>query len=120
MSQLAGKGHSVVLDRYWLSTQVYHDWKCKGDNFMLSEVESNLLVRDLTVFLELPLAERERRMGGRGDNTSEDAITLSTEANASLVNLYHDYSANPVVGRWLVIDASLSVAAIVELISQQL
>ena len=64
VSRLGGKGHSVVLDRNWLSTQVYHDWKCKGDNFMLSEVESNLLVPDLTVFLELPLAERERRMGG--------------------------------------------------------
>jgi len=120
VGQLTAQGQRVVLDRYWLSTQVYHDWKCEGQHFMLSEVEENLLVPDLTVFLELPLGERERRMGRRGDNTNEDAITLSVEANSNLVGLYHEYNRNPAVGRWLVIDASLSVSAIVNKICSQL
>jgi len=119
VSQLIAQGQGVVLDRYWLSMQVYHDWKCKGQHFMLPEVEASLLVPDLTVFLELPLAERERRMGKRGDNTNEDAITLSAEANSKLVSLYHDHSRNPAVGRWLAIDASLSVSAIVDKICSQ-
>lgn len=111
-------GNSVVVDRYWLSTQVYHDWKCEGDNFDLEDVCTHLLVPDWTIYLELPLEERERRLTLRGMNTAEDKITLNKEADDKLSGLYEKYSSSPIVGRWLTVDASLDVDSIVNVVRQ--
>ncbi len=48
----------VVLDRYRLSTQVYHSWRTNGAHFQLTEVEDKLLKPDLTIYLELSLDDR--------------------------------------------------------------
>lgn len=104
----------VVLDRYWLSTQVYHSWRTQGAHFQLSEVEDRLLKPDLTVYLELSLEERIKRLGGRSDNTEEDRQTTELSANLQLNDLYHAYRHSSCVGKWLKVDASLSTDQIVD------
>ena len=105
---------AVVLDRYWLSTQVYHSWRTQGAHFQLPEVENMLLKPDLTVYLALSLEERVKRLGGRSDNTEEDRQTTELRANQQLNALYHAHSNSPCVGKWLEIDASLSTDEIVD------
>ena len=45
---LISKGKSVIVDRYWLSTQVYHQWKSETPPFELTEVESSIWVPDVS------------------------------------------------------------------------
>ncbi|MCV2402930.1 deoxynucleoside kinase [Marinomonas sp. C2222] len=111
---------AVVLDRYWLSTQVYHSWRTQGAHFQLLEVEGMLLKPDLTVYLELSLEERIKRLGGRSDNTDEDRQTMGLENNQKLNELYHAYNDSPCVGKWLTVDASLSTVEIVDKVIQYL
>jgi dTMP kinase len=108
----------VVLDRYWLSTQVYHSWRTQGAHFKLSEVESMLLKPDLTVYLELSLEERIKRLGGRDDNTEEDRQTTDLVANQQLNDLYHAHRNSPFVGTWLKVDAGLSTEEIVKQVTE--
>lgn len=108
------KASVVVLDRYWLSTQVYHSWRTEGAHFKLFEVEKMILKPDLTVYLELSLEERIKRLGERSDNTEEDSQTTDLNANKHLNDLYHDHRDSPCVGNWLKVDASLSTDNIVK------
>jgi len=112
--ELIKSGENVVLDRYWLSTQVYHDWKCEGDGFSLAEVRDRLLVPDFTIYLELPLIERRLRLLARDNNTSEDEITLCQEADRTLTALYKANMTSPISGCWLTVDASLSINEIIK------
>lgn len=73
---------------------------------------------DWTIYLELPLEERERQLTLRGMNTAEDKITLNKEADDKLSGLYEKYSSSLVVGRWLTVDASLDVDSIVNVVRQ--
>ena len=107
------KAPVVVLDRYWLSTQVYHSWRTEGTHFKLLEVEEMLLKPDLTIYLELSLEERIKRLGGRDDNTEEDRQTTDLVANQQLNDLYHAHRNLPCVGTWLKVDAGLSTDEIV-------
>ena len=111
---------AVVLDRYWLSTQVYHSWRTQGVHFKLPEVEGMLLKPDLTVYLELSLEERIKRLGGRSDNTEEDRQTTDLVANQQLNDLYHAHRSSPCVGTWLNVDASLSTKDIVDKVIQHI
>jgi thymidylate kinase len=72
---------SVVFDRYWLSTQVYHSWRTEGIHFKLPKVEGMLLKPDLSVYLELSLEVRIKRLGGRDDNIEEERQTTDLVAN---------------------------------------
>ncbi len=87
VEELAQNG-CVVIDRYWLSTQVYHSWRTGGAHFLLPEVENSILKPDLTVYLNISLDERIKRLGGRTDNTEEDRLTMDIEANKQLNKLY--------------------------------
>ena len=104
----------VILDRYWLSTQVYHHWRTQGQHFELAEVENMLLKPDLTIYLELPLEERMKRLEGRSDNTEEDRQTTELVANEQLNKLYHAYLESSCSGQWLAMDTSLTTDKIVE------
>jgi thymidylate kinase len=104
----------VVLDRYWLSTQVYHHWRTQGQHFELPEVENMLLKPDLTIYLELSLEERMKRLGGRRHNTDEDRQTTDFIANEQLNQLYHAYLESSCPGQWLAVDASLNTDKIVD------
>ncbi|MFM2580460.1 dTMP kinase [Vibrio fortis] len=107
-------GQNVVVDRYWLSTQVYHHWMSNGQCYTLDEVESELLAPDLTVYLDLPVDERIARINNRNYCTSEDKQTLTEQANDGLRSLYIGRCDGKPVGKWLMVDASLSVNSIVD------
>ncbi len=109
-----GQYGCVVIDRYWLSTQVYHSWRTDGEHFLLPEVAASILQPDLTVYLNISLEERIKRLGGRNDNTVEDRLTTVAEANAKLNELYLSYGRSSFVGQWLDIDASMKTDVIVE------
>ncbi|MEY8239601.1 MAG: deoxynucleoside kinase [Cycloclasticus sp.] len=91
----------VIIDRYWLSTQVCHSWRTAGEYFLLPEVEASILKPDLTVYLNISLEERIKRLGGRSNNTEEDRLTTNVVANAKLNELYLSYSDSSFVGQWL-------------------
>ncbi|HCM0863980.1 TPA: AAA family ATPase [Vibrio parahaemolyticus] len=107
-------GQNVVVDRYWLSTQVYHHWMSNGQCYTLDEVESELLAPDLTVYLDLPVDERIARINNRNYCTREDKQTLTEQANDGLRSLYIGTCDGKPVGKWLMVDASQSVNSIVD------
>ena len=107
-------GQNVVVDRYWLSTQVYHHWMSNGQCYTLDEVESELLAPDLTVYLDLPVDERIARINNRNYCTREDKQTLTEQANDGLRSLYIGTCDGKPVGKWLMVDASQSVNRIVD------
>ncbi len=110
---LISQGKSIIVDRYWLSTQVYHKWKCNGKNFMLTEVEQYILAPDFTLYLELPLEVRSKRINQRQSNTKEDSLTLIESSDTELNTLYHSYQSKAITGKWLNIDANQNVDNIV-------
>ena len=112
--RLIDSGQNVVVDRYWLSTQVYHHWMSNGQCYTLDEVESELLAPDLTVYLDLPVDERIARINNRNYCTSEDKQTLTEQANDGLRSLYIGMCDGKPVGKWLMVDASQSVNSIVD------
>jgi thymidylate kinase len=56
-------GMSVVMDRYFLSTQVYALFR--GSKIGCDALQVQLVPADITVFLDVPLAVREARLGMR-------------------------------------------------------
>ena len=117
---LISKGKNVIVDRYWLSTQVYHHWKSDNSHFELLDVEKTLLVPDITLYLELPLDQRQKRLAGRTVNTVEDNLTLTETVDTELNNLYVQYSNASITGRWLRVDANATIADIVKTICNEL
>lgn len=95
--RLLDAGVSVVLDRYFLSTQVYAAFR--ASRLELDAAASALVHPDLTVCLHAPLATRTLRLHGRGCAPA-DAETLSPEADALLREGYRRKSSLPVAGRW--------------------
>lgn len=113
VEELAKHG-CVVIDRYWLSTQVYHSWRTGGEHFLLPEVEASILKPDLTVYLNISLEVRIKRLGGRSDNTEEDRLTTVAAANTKLNELYFSHSNSSSVGQWLAADANMQTGVIVD------
>lgn len=113
--QILNNGRSAVVDRYWLSTQVYHHWKTSGNGLPLHDVEDRLIVPDLTVFIYVPYMVRKERLNSRQSNTPEDNKTLSSSADSTLNEFYRVAARqSPVVGRWLEVDGTLPTEAIVK------
>ncbi len=100
---LLGQGRSVVLDRYYLSTQAYAAFR--GSNLEVPLLEATLLIPDLTVFVEAPLEVRRARLLKRGFNPF-DRETMSEKANARLIREYEARFGCRVTGRLLRIDTS--------------
>jgi len=117
---LTSNGKTVIVDRYWLSTQVYHHWKSDNQHFELADVEKSLLVPDVTLYLELPLWQRQKRLADRKGNTVEDNLTLSETVDTELSNLYTQYSNTSITGRWLRVDVDMAVDDIVKNICNEL
>lgn len=102
-SELA-KGRSVVLDRYYLSTQVYADFR--GSKLDLDLTMANILLpADWTVFLEASLKVRKSRVLKRGCSAADNE-TLSDQSNDLLLNGYSRRMHLPVVGKYIRIDTS--------------
>lgn len=110
----------VVIDRYWLSTQVYHSWRTSGKHLLLSEVEETILKPDITIYLSLTLEDRVKRLGERDNNTKEDSLTMDVVANHKLNELYRSYADTHLVGKWIEVDASRSTKLILEEVLKQI
>lgn len=91
-------GKSVVMDRYFLSTQAYAEFR--GSSLALNALGDALLPANLTVYLDVPLATRTSRLGMRHCSDA-DRETLTPAADARLRALYRQKSALAVAGRWL-------------------
>lgn len=114
------QGKPVVLDRYWLSTQVYHAWMSNGKQFKCREVELVLHQPTLTVYLDVPAEVRANRIKARNVCTDEDMNTLQHNANEKLRSLYFSMNKSLPVGNWLCVDACQSVDIILEKIMTEL
>jgi dTMP kinase len=98
------EGKSVVLDRYYLSTQVYAEFR--GARLDLDDTLGKLLFpADRTVFLDVPLEIRRQRLGMRNCSAADNE-TLTVIADSELRKAYDRRVNLPVVGKWLRIDAS--------------
>jgi dTMP kinase len=101
-SAIVSQGRSVVLDRYYLSTQAYAEFRASALN--LDDLARQLRPADLTVMLDAPLAIRRQRVFARG-SSSADLETLDAEADARLRELHQRRRDLPVIGDWLVVDS---------------
>lgn len=114
---LAG-GTSVVVDRYFLSTQAYAAFR--GSTLGLDSLGDLLVPADLTVVLEAPLEVRKARLELRGQTTS-DRETTAVEANARLLELHAARFSLSVCGRLIRLDTSkLSPAAVATQVVEEL
>ena len=101
VGDLLADGRSVVLDRYFLSTQAYAAFR--GSTLDLDPIARHLLPADVTVFLDVPLSTRRSRVSKRGA-TIADCETMSPEADATLLRTHAERFGLPIVGRLLRLD----------------
>lgn len=118
--ELVNKGKHVIVDRYWLSTQVYHQWKSENQHFELTDVENSLLVPDVTLYLQLPLEQRKKRLLSRNGNTAEDNLTIIDTTDTELNSLYLRYSSTSIAGHWVSINTGATVDEIIKNIGTEL
>lgn len=100
---LMSSGQSVVLDRYYISTQAYAEFR--GSSLTNDSMQEKLQPADFTIMLEAPLATRIERIKARGGSAA-DHETLTAEANSVLKKTHAQRSKLPVVGRLLSFDTS--------------
>jgi dTMP kinase len=97
-------GRSVVLDRYFLSTQAYAEFR--GSKLLVDPLGAALLQPDLTVFLDAQREVRRARLDARGHATAADRETLGVDADAELRRLHLERDGLVGVGRLLRLDTS--------------
>ncbi|EDM80487.1 hypothetical protein PPSIR1_41789 [Plesiocystis pacifica SIR-1] len=95
-------GESIVIDRYFLSTQAYAEFR--GSNLRVDTLERRLTPATLTVYVDAPLAIRRKRVQTRGASPA-DSETLTREADARLRELHIQRRELSVVGNFVVIDS---------------
>ena len=96
-----GNGQTVVLDRYLLSTMVYAT--ARGGALPWAELEKRLFPAHVTLFVDVPLAVRRRRLEMRSMH-AEDRETLDPSMDASLRSLYFEWADHRVAGRFIHLD----------------
>lgn len=111
---LLREGRSVVLDRYFLSTQAYAAFRGSGlANDEVDAVERSLVPADVTVYLDTPLAVRVDRLRRRGMSEA-DLETMTVGADQRLREEHERRSRLGVVGRWLRVEGGGDVDEVVE------
>ncbi len=90
-------GRSVVLDRYFLSTQAYAAFR--GSQLEVDDVQRLLVPADWTIYIDTPLATRVERLAKRGTSAA-DLETLTAEADAWLREEHRRRAHLGVVGRF--------------------
>jgi dTMP kinase len=111
---LIAEGKSVVMDRYFMSTQAYANFR--GSQLGMDDLQSQLFPADITVYLETSLEVRKQRLNDR-HCTSADTETLNEHAHAALTALHRHRSNLTIVGKWLAINNSgLSIESSIELL----
>lgn len=102
-------GQSVVLDRYFLSTQAYAAFR--GSALGLDELSALLVPADLTVFVHASLAIRVGRIARRGASAA-DQETMTAAADQRLRAEHVARFALPVVGRVVHLDNSVEAVEV--------
>lgn len=102
---LLARGQSVVLDRYFLSTQAYAAFR--GSRVQLDETQGLLVPAHLTVLVEAPLSVRRARLIARGLSPA-DRETMEDEAEARLRAEHDRRLGLPVMGRVLRLDSAVA------------
>jgi dTMP kinase len=110
VAALLAEGRSVVLDRYFLSTQAYAAFRGsrlasavslapRGPARMgIDEVQRLLTPADATVYLDTPLSTRVERLRRRGASEA-DLETITAEADARLREEHLGRASFGVLGR---------------------
>ncbi|MBD8528384.1 MULTISPECIES: AAA family ATPase [unclassified Massilia] len=114
---LLDQGIPVVMDRYFLSTQVYACFR--GSRLALDDAASALVHATLTVCLHAPLAMRRERLRRRG-STPSDEETLSPVADRQLREGYRTRSSLPVAGTWFDYPGLASPSRVVDAVVRRL
>lgn len=96
VSELLRRGHSVVLDRYFLSTQAYAAFR--GSRLVVDDVQRLLCPADVTFYVDTPLATRAARLRRRGMSAA-DLETLTVAADRRLREEHLRRAHLDVVGR---------------------
>jgi dTMP kinase len=102
-------GRDVICDRYLLSTLAYQGQHAPAE--WLMEINSQAIVPDLTVFLDLPPSVADERM--RASRWTRD-IYETVEQQRSIRDLYHEIidRAPAGIGEVWVVDGSRSPAQV--------
>lgn len=103
-AHLAG-GRSVVLDRYFLSTQAYAEFR--GSVLEIDALERHLRPADVTVYVHAAVDVRRVRVAARHGESAADRETLTGEADARLRRAHAARTDLRVVGRLVTIDTAL-------------
>lgn len=102
---LLQRGRSVVLDRYFLSTQAYAAFR--GSQLKVDEVQRLLRPADVTFYMDTPLATRVARLHRRGASAA-DLETVTADADSRLREEHLRRAHFDVVGRFVPIRGDLS------------
>jgi len=96
IEMLISKGVNVVLDRYFYTTYVYHKEILKDVPDNIKSVYKDLLKPDLVVFLDVPQAERSRRIEKREGELQwyGDAISLKVDMTNSYYSFFEELNVN--------------------------
>lgn len=97
-------GRSVVLDRYFLSTQAYAEFR--GSVLRIDDIQRHLRPADLTVYIHAPLDVRRGRVALRRRESAADSETLALGADARLRQAHAARSGLRVVGRLVTLDTA--------------
>lgn len=104
VSALLQRGRSVVLDRYFLSTQAYAAFR--GSRLAVDYVQRLLRPADVTVYMDTPLATRKARLQRRG-TTRADRETLTADADNRLREEHLRRAHLEVIGRFVCVPGDL-------------
>lgn len=98
-------GRSVVLDRYFLSTQAYAEFR--GSALQLDPLEWHLRPADVTVYVHASLDVRRERVALRQGESAADRETFAPEADARLREAHASRANLRVVGRQVTVDTAV-------------
>lgn len=113
IERLLALGRSVVLDRYFLSTQAYAAFRGSGlASKEVDAVEGLLVPAHVTVYLDTPLAVRVGRLRRRGMSEA-DLETMTVAADQRLREEHERRSRLGVVGRWVRVEGGGEVEEVV-------
>jgi len=98
VAALLQRGRSVVLDRYFLSTQAYAAFR--GSRLVGDDAQRLLQPADVTFYVDTPLAVRVARLHRRGTSAA-DLETVAAGADARLREEHLRRAHLDVVGRFV-------------------
>lgn len=104
VSALLKQGRSVVLDRYFLSTQAYAAFR--GSELDVDHVQRLLRPADVTIYMDTSLANRVARLQRRGTSAA-DLETVTADADRQLRDQHLRRAHLDVVGRFVRVPGDL-------------